>query len=67
MSDQDRESADQKLRRKFEDLSSGLSGIGAAQKAALGLEPESKVLRCMAMPCQSACQEADTGNERPGC
>ena len=31
------------------------------------LEPESKVLRCMAMPCQSACQEADTGNERPGC
>lgn len=37
MSDQDREAADQKLRRKFKDLSSGLSGIGAAQKAALGL------------------------------
>ncbi len=31
------------------------------------LEPESKVLLCIAMPCQSACQEADTGNERPGC
>ncbi|WP_420013667.1 DUF2256 domain-containing protein [Tateyamaria sp.] len=30
-------------------------------------EPESKVLLCISMPCQSACQEADTGNERPGC
>ena len=37
MSDQDREDADQKIRRKFKDLSSGLSGIGAAQNAALGL------------------------------
>jgi hypothetical protein len=37
MSDEDPEAADQKLRRKFKDLSSGLSGIGAAQKAALGL------------------------------
>jgi len=37
MSDEDRKAADQKLRRKLKDLSSGLSGIGAAQKAALGL------------------------------
>ena len=37
MSDQDRGAAEQTRRRKFKDLSSGLSGIGAAQKAALGL------------------------------
>lgn len=37
MSDQDRKAADQKLHRKFKDLSSGLGGIGAVQKAALGL------------------------------
>jgi len=37
MSDQDREIADQKLHRKFRDMSSGLSGVGAAQKAAFGL------------------------------
>lgn len=36
-SDQDRETVDQKLYREFRDMSSGLSGIGAAQKAALGL------------------------------
>lgn len=37
MSDQDREAADKKLRRQFKGMASGLSGIGAAQKAALGL------------------------------
>ncbi|WP_419913230.1 hypothetical protein [Hoeflea sp.] len=29
-------------------------------------EPESKVLRCIAVPCQSACHQADACNVRPG-
>jgi hypothetical protein len=37
MSDEERKAADKKLHRQFKNLSSGLGGLGAAQKAALGL------------------------------